>query len=230
MPNPTTQPCVIVISGSVGSGKTTIALALARVLGDAAVLIFDHYGTYVEWPTDMAQWMDAGADPSQICVPRLTEDLLALRSGQAIIDPLDGKIIQPVSYIILEEPSGREREEIRDYINLVVFIDVPQDVCVVRMIERTLDLARWQSQGTFAGEASEALVRQLDSVALWLAQYHRARQMYLTVSRRVKAGADVVVDGMLPVEDVVGEVRRKIEAHSAHKDAVAGAKGQAAGG
>jgi thymidylate kinase len=205
MADPSPTSYVIVIAGSVGSGKSTLAAALARALGDAPLLNFDHYGEYVEWPSDMAQWMASGADPSHIRV------LLALRRGQAVSDPLDGRLISPARTIILEEPSGRERAELRPYIDLVVYLDVPPDICVLRMLERSLDLSPWRSQGTFAGEPTASLVRQLDSVALWLEQYRRARPMYLSVSRRVKEGADVIVDGMRGVAEVVGEVVRRIQ-------------------
>jgi uridine kinase len=63
-------------------------------------------------------------------------------------------MIAPSKYILLEEPSGRERGEIREYIDLVVYVDVPQDVCVARLIERVINMKVWNSQGTFAGEMS----------------------------------------------------------------------------
>ena len=211
MADPASPSSVIVIAGSVGSGKSTIAGALARALCGAPLLTFDHYAAYVEWPADMAAWMASGADPSAIRVPRLKDDLLALRRGQAVSDPLDGRLISPGRPILLEEPSGRERAELRPYIDLVVYLDVPPDICVLRMLERALDLSPWRSQGTFAGEPPASLARQLDSVALWLDQYRRARPMYLSVSRRVKASADVVVDGMRGVEEVVEDVLQCIQ-------------------
>jgi len=67
------KPYVIVVSGSVGSGKSTISATLSKMLGDAPVLIFDHYEQYIEWPQDINQWMSDGADPNQIRVPKLKE-------------------------------------------------------------------------------------------------------------------------------------------------------------
>lgn len=208
-------PFVIVISGSVGSGKSTIAAALSRTLGDTALVIFDHYGQYVEWPQDMAQWINDGADPGHIRVPPLKADLLSLRKGEAITDPYDGKLIKPAHYIILEEPSGRERDEIREFIDLVVYIDVPQDICVIRMLERVLDLQLWRSEGTFESEPKEHLVRQLDAVALWITQYQRARAMYIQVSQMVKERADVIVDGMQSIDEVTRDILRSIQENQA---------------
>jgi Ni2+-binding GTPase involved in maturation of urease and hydrogenase len=72
------KPCVVVISGSVGSGKTTLAERLADLLGGSPVLIFDHYDQYVKWPQDIDQWIRAGADPNQVRVPRVCYALAGL--------------------------------------------------------------------------------------------------------------------------------------------------------
>jgi uridine kinase len=156
------QPYVIVIAGPVGSGKSTVSAALARTLGDVPLLIFDHYGPFVEWPQDMAHWIQSGADPGPIRIPRLKEDPLSLREGKAITDPYNGRVSLPSRFIILEEPAGRERDEIREFIDLVVYIDVPADI----VVQRPLGMDLWHAKGTFASEPGEQLARQLDTVAL----------------------------------------------------------------
>lgn len=202
---------VVVISGSVGSGKTTVASALAEALGDASLLIFDHYEQYIQMPQDMAQWLRDGANPKEILVPKLKEDLLTLLAGGTVTDPRDGMLIAPAKYILLEEPSGREREEIRELVDLVVYVDTPQDVCVTRMIGRCLRLEVWEAARTFRDEPQEELVRQLDSVASWLEQYQRARLMYINVSAMVRQNADVIVDGMKPLHEIVMEILRLLK-------------------
>ena len=197
---------VIVISGSVGAGKSTIAALLSKALDDAPVLTFDHYEEFVQWPADMRQWMQDGADPSEIRVPRLKDDLLALLRGEAITYPLDDKVVQPAKYILLEEPSGRERDEIKELIDLVIYLDVPQDICVLRMIQRVLDMETWTLKGSFEQETPDDLARQLDAVATWSTQYERARSMYMDVSRRVKGHADILIDGMKPTSEITAEI------------------------
>ena len=200
------KPRVIVISGYVGSGKSTVAAKLSEILGNVPMLIFDHYEKFIEWPQDMRQWMQDGADPSRIQVPKMKDDLLSLLDGRSIKSPLGDKIVSSANYIILEEPSGRERQEIREYIDLVVYVDVPQDVCVTRVVQRVLDMVVWEAKGTFAGESKEDLVRQLDAVAMWINHYQKTRAMYMSGSSAVKQNADILVDGMKPVNEIASEI------------------------
>ena len=212
MPSTSIKPQLIVISGSVGAGKSTIAALLSKALDDVPVLTFDHYENFVQWPADMQQWMQDGADPSGIRVPRLKDDLLALLRGESIIYPLEDKVLQPASYILLEEPSGRERAEISELIDLVIYLDVLQDICVLRMIQRVLDMETWTAKGTFAQETQEDLARQLNAVAAWTTQYERARFMYMDVSRRVKGHADLIIDGMKSPDEITTEIVGAIKA------------------
>lgn len=208
---PFSKPYVIVVSGSVGSGKSTISAALSKMLGNVPVLTFDNYGQYIEWPQDINQWMKDGADPSHIRVPKLKEDLLSLINEGTISSTLDGKVVTPSKYIILEEPSGREREEIRKYIDLVVYIDVPQDVCVTRLVERVIDMDVWSSKGTFESETKENLAQQLNAVASWTTQYQRARSMYIQVSQIVQDKADIIVNGMKTVDEITSDILSAIK-------------------
>ena len=86
---------VIVISGSVGSGKSTIAERLSDILEKSPILKFDDYEEYVDWPEDMGQWIKNGSDPSGITVPKLKNDLLLLLSGKSIKNPKSGEIVEP---------------------------------------------------------------------------------------------------------------------------------------
>lgn len=205
------KPRVVVISGSVGSGKTTLTERLADLLGGSPVLIFDHYEQYAEWPQDIDQWIRAGADPNQVRVPRLKEDLLSLLEGTSITHPLDNRTINSSEYILVEEPSGRERQEIAEYIDLVVYVDVPQDVCVVRVVQRALGMTGSDFERTVESESRQGLARRLKAVAFWLAQYERMRSVYIGISGIVKQKADIVVDGLRPVDEIAQQVLDAIE-------------------
>ncbi len=205
------KPCVVVVSGSVGSGKTAVVERLAEMLESAPVLSFDHYEQYVEWPQDMERWIQEGADPNQIRIPRLKEDLLSLLAGVSIIHPLDNRVVNSSAYILIEEPSGRERQEIAEYVDLVVHVDVPQDVCVVRVAQRAMGMAGTDFESTVEGESRENLVERLKAGASWLAHYMRMRPVYIGVSNIVKQKADIVVNGMEPVDEITRKVLSAIE-------------------
>lgn len=205
------KPYVIVLAGYVGSGKSTVVASLSQRLEDAPILIFDHYEKYIKWPQDMNQWLNDGADADQIRIPKLKEDLLSLLNGIPITNPIDGRKIAPSNYILLEEPSGRERGEISEFIDLVIYLDVPQDVCVVRMIERVINMRVWNSQGTFEGETKESLVQQLNAVALWTTHYQKARLMYMAGSHTVQQNADIVVNGLKTVEEITADILDEIK-------------------
>lgn len=196
------KPYVIVISGYIGSGKSTIAKLLSKKLNDAPILFFDHYEKYVEWPSDMNQWIKEGANPEQIRIPKLREDLLALLERISITDPSTQKIIFPSDYIILEEPSGRLRKELKEFIDLVIYIDVPPDIGVIRLIEREINMETWETQSTFKGEKKESLVKQLNAIASWITHYKRYRSMYLSGSPKVKSESDLILNGMNPVNEL----------------------------
>ncbi len=204
------KPCVIVISGYVGSGKSTVVAKLSEQLGNVPTLIFDHYEKHIEWPQDMHLWIQDGADPSGIRVPELKEDLLSLINGRPIKYPSGDKIVSSADYIILEEPSGREKQDIREYIDIVFYVDVPQDVCVTRLVQRVLNMEVWEEKGTFADESKENLVRQLDAVAMWITHYQKFRAMYLSGSSAVRQNADVLIDGMKSVNQITSEILNTI--------------------
>ena len=60
---------VVCICGFLAAGKTTLIRSLSEKFDGAAVLAFDDYGKYCEWPEDFAQWISHGGDPSCVRNP-----------------------------------------------------------------------------------------------------------------------------------------------------------------
>lgn len=94
---------------------------------------------------------------------------------------------------------------------MVVYVDVPQDVCVARLIERVINMRVWNSQGTFAGETKKNLVQQLNAVASWITHYQKARPMYMAGSHIVQQNADIVVSGLKTVEEMTSDILVEIK-------------------
>lgn len=154
---------VIAISGASGSGKSALVKALVHRLGDAVALHFDDYSPRYfptsKYPAGIAKWIADGADPSAWETPQLVQDLRALRQGKSITLPghkeisksttlilralgrrkplvfsRNERILRPATYIVLEEPFGREREDMKELIDFVIALDTPLEVALARRL------------------------------------------------------------------------------------------------
>ena len=196
-------PTVVCICGTLAAGKTTLLRNLVQRLEASAVLVFDEYEAHCEWPKDFSQWMAQGCDPGGVRNPRLQQDLKSLRSGSAIHHPLDEHIIEPSPIILLGDPFGRTRPDNRDLIDLVLFLDLPWDLSVVRMTQRALGLDHLPPKDQLGVNAADDLFARIDSARQWLSAYAARRTMYTSVSEAVRTTADVILDGTKSAEAVL---------------------------
>ena len=124
---------VIGISSTSGGGKTTLVKKAAELL-DAATLFFDDYDSETKYPKDMDKWFRDGADMNEWKTPNFAGDVNALRKGENIVYPVDGAIIQPTEFIVIEEPTGRTRDEMAENIDFMVLIDTPFEIGYIPVI------------------------------------------------------------------------------------------------
>jgi uridine kinase len=188
---------VIVVAGPSGGGKTTLVRHLAAVLGNATEVYFDDYAAISTSPADMPHWVATGADPNQWQTPRLVDDVQALRAGSTVVHPDGTTVLQPAHYIVMEEPFGRERQEIAPLIDFVVVIDVPLEIALARRIRRTFSvgLEQW---------SAEQLLKHVDS---YLDDYIAfGSTLYGAVNSRALASCDLAVDGRQPVEQLAEQI------------------------
>jgi uridine kinase len=195
------KDCVVIaIGGPSGAGKSTAVRGLVERLGDATALFFDDYEASSTYP-DLAQWLSDGGDPNQFQAPRLSADLRALRAGAAITHPESGEVIQPARLIVLEEPFGRERDEVAGLIDLVVCIDLPLEIALARKLHRML--------GFFLAEqTADAFAKHLQFFLPWYIE--SGAELYRLVQRRVLRRCDVVADGMLPPDALANSIANAI--------------------
>ncbi len=196
---------VIAVSGPPGSGKTTLALALAGALGDATSIHMDNYEQMTRKPIDeVARWMDAGAPFEGVPIPGLEEHLARLRAGHAVVDPATGMTVRPARYIVFETQFGRAHPGTGRHIDLLVWLDTPADVALARTLR-----AHTSAACRDAGDADCAgRMAWLDG---YLESYLKLVARLVTLQRdRVRPGADIVVDGTREPAILASELLRHV--------------------
>jgi len=93
----------------------------------------------------------------------------------------------------------------------VIYVDVPQDVCVVRVAQRAMGMGGADFESAVEAESREELAKRLQAGAFWLTHYMRMRPIYMGVSNRVKQKADIVLDGMRTVDEIARQALGAIE-------------------
>jgi uridine kinase len=195
---------IVAVAGPVGAGKTSLVRALARRVADATAIHLDHYETFTHGPVaDLEAWVRRGADIDEIEIPRLVQDLAALKGGHAVRDPRQGTTIEPARFVFFETLYGRQHAATGRFIDLLLWIDTPLDLALARNLR---ELVRG------AGPPAEQRLRWLEG---HLDDYVRAvRPLLLMQRERIRAQADVVLDGSRALEAVVeqaiDELRKRL--------------------
>ena len=172
------QTRLIAIDGHGGSGKSTIANKLARIL-DAGIV---HTDDFASWDNPLNWW--------PLVIERVFEPIA---NGAASLSHPRSKwweshnpepvVDQPVTKIMILEGVGSLRKEFRDYISFGIFVDTPKSVCLQRGIER--DRA--------TGKTEEELIR------IW-ERWFQDEESYIAHDRPQEY-ADLVIDGTRPYDE-----------------------------
>lgn len=195
---------VIGIAGAPGSGKSTVARALAAALGDASVIQMDSYERMTRQSMDeVAAWAARGADVNELPVPLLGEHLAALKAGRAVTDPATGADILPARYIVFETQFGRDHRATGRHIDLLVWLDTAREIALARTLRQLAD------------DALAAPGEELRSRVAWMAGYLQnyiglVQRLVAGQRERVMPGAEIVVDGAQALGDIVGHLRPEV--------------------
>lgn len=198
---------VIGIAGAPGAGKSTAVQALARRLGDVAVLPMDHYQRMTALPIeDVVRWMTRGADHDELPVPLLAEHLALLRQGQPVVDPSTRRKIEPARFILFETHFGRMHKATGNCIDLLVWIDTPPDLALARNLRGFLAPLR-------KPVPAAQLAAEIGWIDTYLANYQAVvSDLVRLQADRVRPGADIVVDGRATPEAIAERIGQRLAA------------------
>ncbi|OBZ09051.1 hypothetical protein A8L34_23175 [Bacillus sp. FJAT-27264] len=175
------KPLVISIAAVSGGGKTTMVKELNNKLVNSNVLYFDNYD--FDGPDDICEWIENGANVNDWILTPLVSDLKILLSEHR----------QSVEYILLDYPFAYLHNEMIGLIDFTIFIDTPLDVAMARRILRDYSDRPIQSV--------------LEDASNYLS---RGRVAYLEMLNTVKPHSDFIVDGSLPVHEIVNKLLKII--------------------
>lgn len=139
------------VAGGTGSGKTTIARALLAALPRTRTTLIQHDSYYRDHP-DMSYEQRAALNydhPQSLETELLVQHLDALNAGKSIQMPQydfathrrkpQTTCVEPSPVIIVEGILVLAEKEIRDRLDIKLFVDTADDIRLMRRIRRDLE-------------------------------------------------------------------------------------------
>lgn len=155
-------PIIIGIMGGSASGKTTFATTLAEQLADFSPITLhqdSYFRDWSEYPPEEREKVVTANHPDAVRWDALVADVEKLRAKQPIETPSPGtraahrgdekKIIQPSSVVIVEGHLIYWNQDLRDLIDIKLFLDVDAHERVLRRMLRDV--------GTRSGNLESAI-------------------------------------------------------------------------
>jgi uridine kinase len=198
------QPIIIGIAGGTGSGKTTIADAIKREVGNNITVITQdsYYCSYDTMPASEREKINFD-HPASFDNQLLIKHVTTLKECKAIEMPVYDYVHhvrtqetlhqEPTKIIIIEGILIFENEELRNLMDIKIFVDTDADVRILRRIKRDMN-----ERG-----------RTLDSV---IEQYQATvRPMHMEFVEPSKRFADIIIPeggyNAIAIDMLVGKIR-----------------------
>ena len=173
---------VISIASVSGGGKTTITNALRNRLRNAEALFFDNYD-FKGAPEDLVRWVEEGPDYNQWNLDPLLADMKSLQEQE-----------YPPKYILMDYPFSYLNDQLKNVIDLSFYIETPLDIAMARRLIRD-----------YSDKVSFEIHNDLNHYLKY------GRNAYLEMENTIKQNADSIVDGSLPVSEIVEAVLRELK-------------------
>jgi uridine kinase len=198
------QPYLIGIAGPSCSGKSEVSRRLGRILR-APTLVLDHYYRDLKYIGFEERLKTNFDHPDSLDSEFLRDHVRALKEGRSIEQPTyDFKqhiraaateTIHSAQFVLVEGLFALHWPEIRDLLDLKIYIEAEHDVCLTRRIFRDV-----RERGR-----TEASVRE---------QYESTvREMCNCYVAPTKAYADLTLSGVAPVKQSVYTILIYIAGH-----------------
>jgi uridine kinase len=198
-------PLVIGIAGGTGSGKSTIAQAIAAAVPSEQVSIIEHDQYYRDLP-DLAVEERAQLNfdhPGALETELLVRHVAALRQGAPVDVPMydfkthrrlpERRRVEPTPVIIVEGILVFVEEPLRSLMDVKIFVDTDSDIRLMRRIRRDMEQR---------GRSFQAIRDQY---------YKTVRPMHIQFVEPSKRWADIIIpeggDNLVALDFIIARVR-----------------------
>jgi uridine kinase len=188
---------VVGVAGPVGGGKTSLVSGITRILGNATVIHMDDYEEYTTQPVgEVLELLKSGADYDVLKMGNLAKDLQSLKFGREVFSPTTQFPICPSKYIIFETQFGREHRATGQWIDLLLWIDLPLDIALARKLK--------QFTADVSGNDRDARLSFVQFLDEYLESYLLAVGELLEMQKRtVRVNADAIINGRASKEEII---------------------------
>lgn len=193
------------ISGPPGAGKTALVQGLSAAMHDTTAIYMDSYVQRAPLhPGNPEQRSMHDAGVSETLIRQLPKDLATLRSDAAVIEPGTGTEIPPRKYILFETRFGRVHPATGHDIDLLIYIDTPLDVALARNLRTGFATGLRDAKSQVLEDRVRHMQDYLDNYL------ETERASTISEKTRVAADADLIVDGLLPIPQLIEHAKQEI--------------------
>ena len=180
-------PFLIGIAGGTGSGKTTVANAIVKRVGEERIAILSHdsyYRDFVDLPKDILDRQNFD-HPDSLESELLVRHLKALKQGMVVETPIydfkvhrraaESRRVEPRKVILVDGILIYAEPELRKLFDVKIYVDTDADIRFIRRLKRDI---------SERGRTVESVVQQYESTV---------RPMHMEFVEPSKRYADLIV-------------------------------------